>query len=206
VQHIERHERKLLTTDFTDEVGQIEEASVPYLTGGVNIAQYRKKVEQFLRSHQNHIVIHKILRAQPLTPLDLSELERFFFAAEGGVSRAEFEAAYGVQENLSSLIRSLVGLDRKAAKALFARYLDDKTCTADQIHFVNDIIDHLTKNGVMDPKQLYERPFTDYNTLGLDGLFDDERASDLIRLIDQINSSVAVHFAAPYSPARIVGA
>lgn len=206
VQHIERQERKILVTDFTDEVGQIQDAAVPYLTGGVNVAQYRKKVEQFLRSHQEHIVIHKIRRAQPLTPLDLRELERFFFEAEDALPRTEFEAAYGVQENLSSFIRSLVGLDRKAAKALFARYLDDKTCTADQIHFVNDIIDHLTKNGVMDPRQLYERPFTDYNTLGLDGLFDDERANDLIRLIDQINRSVAVHFAAPYSPARIVGA
>ncbi|MCE7989879.1 MAG: DUF4145 domain-containing protein [Caldilinea sp. CFX5] len=206
VQHIARQERKILTTDFTDEIGQIQEAAVPYLTGGVNIAQYRKKVEQFLRSHQDHIVIHKIRRAQPLTPLDLSELERFFFAAEGGVSRAEFEAAYGVQENLSSFIRSLVGLDRKAAKTLFARYLDDKTCTADQIHFVNDLIDYLTKNGVMNPHLLYERPFIDYHALGPDGLFDNASLADLLHLIDEINNTVAVRFTPPYPPARIVGA
>ncbi|HRW09212.1 MAG TPA: DEAD/DEAH box helicase family protein, partial [Caldilineaceae bacterium] len=131
VQHIDRKERKALITNFTDEIGLIQEAKVPYLTGGVDVAQYRKKVEQFLRSHQDHMVIHKLRRAQPLTSLDLSELERFFFEAADVGTRAEFEAAFPAVPSLSAFIRGLVGLDRRAAKERFARYLDDQSCSPD---------------------------------------------------------------------------
>lgn len=195
VQHIDRKARKTLITNFIDEVGMIQEAKVPYLTGGVDIAQYRKKVEQFLRSHQDHIVIHKLRRAQPLTPLDLSELERFFFEAADVGTREEFAAAYPDVPSLSAFIRGLVGLDRRAAKERFARYLDDQTCTPDQICFVDMIIDELTKRGSMEPGRLYERPFIDVNDMGLEGLFANEQADGIIQLIREINESVNVKVA-----------
>ncbi|MBV7334061.1 DEAD/DEAH box helicase family protein [Chloroflexi bacterium TSY] len=186
---IERESQRIIVTDFVDELGVIQETDIPYVTGGVNVAQYRKKVEQFLRSHNNHIVIQKIRRARQLTPLDLSELERFFFEADETGSREEFEQAYGPQENLGDFIRRLVGLDRRAAKELFNRYLDDKTCTADQIHLVNYIINYLTRNGVMDPNLLYDRPFTDFSDNGLDGVFDDEQANQIVCILEEINDS-----------------
>ena len=192
VQHIDPKERKTLITNFTDEIGLILDAKVPYLTGGVDIAQYRKKVEQFLRSHQDHIVIHKLRRAQPLTPLDLSELERFFFAAADVGTQEEFAAAYPDVPSLSAFIRGLVGLDRRAAKARFARYLDDQSCSPDQIRFVDMIIDELTKRGSMEPGRLYERPFIDVSDRGLEGLFANEQADGIIRLLREINESVNV--------------
>lgn len=195
VQHIDRRTRKSLITNFTDEVGTIQEAKVPYLTGGVDIAQYRKKVEQFLQAHKDHIVIHKLRRAQALTPLDLSELERFFFDAADVGTREEFEVAYPDVPSLSAFIRGLVGLDRRAAKQLFARYLDDQTCSPDQIRFVDMIIDELTKRGSIEPGRLYERPFTDVNDMGIEGLFADEQANGIVRLIREINKSVDVKVA-----------
>lgn len=195
VQHIDRKERKTLITNFTDEIGLILDAKVPYLTGGVDIAQYRKKVEQFLHRHQNHIVIHKLRRAQPLTPLDLSELERFFFAAADVGTRAEFAVAYPDVPSLSAFIRGLVGLDRRAAKERFARYLDDQSCSPDQIRFVDLIIDELTKRGSMEPGRLYERPFIDVSDMGLEGLFANEQADGIIQLIREINESVHVKVA-----------
>ncbi|MEZ4737311.1 MAG: DEAD/DEAH box helicase family protein [Caldilineaceae bacterium] len=195
VQHIDRQARKTLITNFTDEVGMIQEAKVPYLTGGVNVAQYRKKVQQFLQNHKDHIVIHKLRRAQPLTPLDLSELERFFFAAADVGTRAEFVAAYPDVPSLGAFIRGLVGLDRRAAKERFARYLDDQTCSPDQIRFVDLIIDELTNRGSMAPGRLYERPFIDVNDMGLEGLFANEQADGIIQLLREINESVNVKVA-----------
>ena len=52
------------------------------------------------------------------------------------------------------------GLDRTAAKAAFADFLDDKRYNANQIEFVNLVIDELTKNGLIEPRQFYESPFT----------------------------------------------
>ncbi|MGH9189105.1 MAG: type I restriction-modification enzyme R subunit C-terminal domain-containing protein [Acidimicrobiales bacterium] len=48
-------------------------------------------------------------------------------------------------------IRRLVGLDRAAAKEAFAEFLDDKRLGANQIEFVNLVIDELSDNGVIEP-------------------------------------------------------
>lgn len=58
-------------------------------------------------------------------------------------------------------IRQLVGLDRNTAKVTFAQYLEGSNFNANQIRFVENIIDYLTQNGVMNPGLLYEPPFTD---------------------------------------------
>lgn len=56
--------------------------------------------------------------------------------------------------------------------------------TADQIEFVNIIVDHLTERGAMDPAVLYENPFIDHDPLGVAGLFDE---ADVVQLIDILN-------------------
>jgi len=189
VQFVDRANQKIVYTDFVDELGEMREVQADFVAGGVNRAQYKKKVEQFVRSHQNEQVIRKIRFAIPLTQEDLQQLEEFFFEASDIGTREEFEEIYGKQESLSLFIRRLVGLDRKAAKEAFAAYLDDKTFTADQIRFVNYIINHLSVNGTIDESILYEQPYTDIHEMGLDGVFPDF-ADKIISLIRQINNSV----------------
>jgi type I restriction enzyme R subunit len=63
-----------------------------------------------------------------------------------------------VVRSLGLFVRSLVGLDRHAAKEALARFLADKSLAASQIAFVNLIVDHLTQHGVMEAGQLYESP------------------------------------------------
>lgn len=79
-----------------------------------------------------------------------------------------------------------------------ARYLQDTTegtlFSANQIRFVTNIIDHLTQNGVMDPGLLYESPYTDTHTEGLDGVFNDADADKLIAIIRSFNASADTDF------------
>lgn len=72
-------------------------------------------------------------------------------------------------------VRSLVGMDRSAAQAAFARFLNDRSLTAPQIRFVEMVIDQLTARGVMDTAALYEPPFSNLHTGGPDALFDDKK-------------------------------
>jgi type I restriction enzyme R subunit len=58
-------------------------------------------------------------------------------------------------------IRSLVGLDRSAAKEAFGQFPDDQANNASQIEFVNLIIDDLSQNGIVNVGRFYESPFTD---------------------------------------------
>jgi type I site-specific restriction endonuclease len=50
---------------------------------------------------------------------------------------------------LGLFVRSMVGLDREAAKRAFDWFLAGKTLAANQIQFVNLMIDYLTQSGYM---------------------------------------------------------
>jgi type I site-specific restriction endonuclease len=82
---------------------------------------------------------------------------------------------------LVRFVRSLVGLDREAAKQAFSEFLVQRNLTANQNEFLNLIIDHLTARGVMDPRLLYEAPFTDFDSKGVEGVFEH---ADVVRLVD----------------------
>ena len=71
------------------------------------------------------------------------------------------------------LFGPLVGLDRAAAKAAFAAFMEGRALTANQIEFLDLIIEHLTERGQMDPRLLYESPFTDFDPMGVTGVFGD---------------------------------
>jgi len=82
---------------------------------------------------------------------------------------------------LGLFVRSMVGLDREAAKRAFDGFLGGKTLTANQIHFINLVIDYLTQSGWMSVAQLYESPFTDFSPRGVEGVFDSAQITQLIQ-------------------------
>lgn len=68
-------------------------------------------------------------------------------------------------------MRNLVGVDRQAAQAAFAQFLNDRSLDATQIRFIELIIDQLTARGIMDAAALYEPPFSHLHAGGPDALF-----------------------------------
>jgi len=143
----------------------------------------------FLKQHETRITLQKIKRNVPITATDIKELERILFETGGVGTREEFEKAYGKQEQLGVFIRKLIGLDKQAAKRAFRDYLDAQTLTVNQIRFINLIIEYLTQNGIMDPSLLYEAPFTDYSSKGLDGLFQDSEAQGIVSILNSIHEA-----------------
>jgi type I restriction enzyme, R subunit len=189
VKFIDKKQRKLIYTDFEDQLGDIVVGGYSAPVSAVNIGQYRKKVLSFLKEHQSHIALQKLKRNVPITATDIKELERILFESGDVGTKEEFERAYGKQEQLGVFIRKLIGLDRQAAKRAFREYLDQKPLTANQIRFIDLIIEYLTKNGVMDPALLYEAPFTDYSSKGLDGLFPDLEAQGIVSILNSIHQT-----------------
>ncbi len=138
--------------------------------------------------------IAKVKRNAPLTDSDLESLETMLFNAEEIGSRDQFEQVFGKDLSLKLFIRKLIGLDRNAAKQSFARYLEGGNFSANQIRFVETIIDYLTQNGVMDPGQLYEPPFTDSHPDSLDGVFQDNDADRIVEIVRSFNETVEAEF------------
>jgi type I restriction enzyme R subunit len=58
--------------------------------------------------------------------------------------------------------------------------------TANQIEFVNLIVNYLTEHGVMDTSLLCESPFTDLTPQGPDGIFTSTQVDELISLLVQV--------------------
>jgi Type I site-specific restriction-modification system, R (restriction) subunit and related helicases len=102
-------------------------------------------------------------------------------ALDLSVNRAK-ETSHG----LGLFVRSLVGLDREAAKAALGGFLTGKSLAANQIEFVNLIVNHLTEHGVMVAGLLYESPFTDITPRGPEGLFSSAQLSQLMGVLDQV--------------------
>lgn len=191
IQFIDRKSFSPVYTELTDEIGESTEVVLVDFTTGINVAQYKRKVEAFIRASENHVAIAKLRLAKPLTPVDLRELERFVYEADAVEGRARFEQAYGEGVSLPAFIRSLVGLDRNAAKDAFGQFLDGSRYSSQQIRFVEMIIDRLTRHGIMDPSQLYEPPFTAVHYEGLDGAFGDSDAESIVAVLEEINQLAA---------------
>lgn len=133
-------------------------------------------------------VISKLRINRPLILADLAELEQMLMRAGIGAAQ-DLSHAKEISEGLGLFLRSLIGLDRGAAKAAFDTFLESKTPTANQIEFINVIIDHLTDQGFMDPGLLYASPFIDFNPKGVDGLFTADQVTAIFTILDGVRQT-----------------
>ncbi|ENW09358.1 type I restriction-modification enzyme R subunit C-terminal domain-containing protein [Acinetobacter pittii] len=189
VKLIEKSTSTIVYSMLDDEIGNAVEIDIPVVSSGVNLAQYRKRVENFIKANENHITIAKLKRGLALTPTDLIELERFVFEAQEVESKEKFEKCFGTEKSLTLFIRSLVGLDRQAVQEAFSNYLHGTTYNEKQIRFVEMIIDHLTMRGTLEASQLYEPPFNQIHYEGIDGVFADRDADKIFGVVEAFNQS-----------------
>jgi type I restriction enzyme R subunit len=184
---IEPISRDPLYTNFTDELGELRELDAAALLTRDEFQQFRLRAKDFLKAHEDHLTMQRLRRNQPLTPGDLNELQRFLLSHGVGTERA-IQRADEECNGFGLFIRSLVGLDRNAAKELFAAFLADGTHTATQIRFINEILDELTSHGVLDPARLYDPPFSDLAPMGPEGLFSEAEVDTICQLLDLVTT------------------
>jgi type I restriction enzyme, R subunit len=155
-----------------------------------DLKNYKKKVNYYIRQHQDETVIAKLKGNIPLTPADVRELEDILWSEVG--TKQDYEKEYGTMP-LGELVRSIVGLDRKAAHQAFSRFLDEVQLNSRQSYFVEQIVNYIVKNGMMkDFRVLQESPFSDRGSVA--DVFSDKTAifMDIRKVIETINLNANV--------------
>lgn len=178
---IPKGQKKVVYTDFEDELGDLQSIDLPQVAAGINMAKFKEKAKAFLLVHESHLSLQRLRRNQPLTPSDLVELEKMLI--EAGGTPDLINEAKEKNKGLGIFIRSLVGLDREAALQAFNKFISDSTATANQIEFIDLIVQELTSNGVMDPDRLFQSPFTDLSAQGPAGVFPIAKVTEIVKVL-----------------------
>lgn len=192
VQYLDEKGRVMVRTDFEDELNILAaDEPVGDFQPFLSNKMYKQQVERFIRENRNHLTISKLNTNQPITQEEIGELERILFDGDDRGTREHFREVYG-DEPLGRFIRSIVGLDIQAAQEAFSDFIQSGNLSADQMKFIDSIIQHLNRNGTIDKSLLFEPPFTNMDDEGLFGVFDDDQAMKIIRLVDRINANAEV--------------
>lgn len=187
VRFIEKTSRNPVYTDFEDTINEATEVYLPGITPGTNFERFRAKAAAYLKDHEDHVALQRLRRNKQLTQTDLASLEEMLSASGG--QKVDIAWANEQTGGLGLFVRSLVGLDRAAASEAFEHYLDGTRFSVDQVRFVNLIVDELTANGVLEPKRLFESPYTDHAPTGPDFFFPDADVDVIVELLHGIKQN-----------------
>lgn len=113
---------------------------------------------------------------------------------DAGIGTAEQVREVAQKEHgLGLFLRSLVGLDRAAAKRAFDSFIADRQLSGTQLDFINLVIDHLTQCGWMRPEQLYSSPFTDNFSGGPNAVFPEpNEMNSLVATLSAVRQTAVV--------------
>ena len=153
-----------------------------------DLQNYKAKAEFYIRQHQDERVIVKLKSNIPLNAEDIKALEDILWREVG--SKKDYETEYG-NKPLGEFVREIVGLDMVAAKTAFAQFLNEVSLDANQIYFVNQIIEYVVRNGIIKDMSIFqEPPFTDRGSI-VEVFKDISIWLGIKSVIEQINANAA---------------
>jgi type I restriction enzyme R subunit len=178
----------VLYSDFQDAAGEAIIVQLKDAATGVDRARFRAKALAFLREHANDAVLFKVRHGKQLTALDLAELERIMVET-AGLDGAQVAAAASQAHGLGLFVRSLLGLDRAAAVEALSEFTAGTTFTGNQLAFADLLVEQLTQRGTIDPRLLYEAPFTGVAPTGPEAIFSAAQVQALVHSLEAVSAT-----------------
>jgi type I restriction enzyme, R subunit len=153
----------------------------------IDLAAYKANVLQALEKlFETNTTLLKIRRSEAVTAAELDQLVSLALTQNPSVDLALLKEFYVVAEPLEKIIRSIVGMDAVAVQEKFKDFVHaTPKLTAHQLQFLQLLQNHIGRHGTIEIDQLYEEPFTRIHAEGIDGVFKDDAADQLINLLAQ---------------------
>ena len=157
---------------------------------------YKQRVMDFLAANRHLPVLDKIYNMEKLEYDDFRELQRILWEELGNKEEYhQYTQGKMCGDNVAILIRSLIGVDRKAAMQRFGSFISGMELNSEQEEFLMTIISYVCENGDITKEIVVNEPPFDE---GLD-VFDNK--IPLVKFIDDIHGAVIPLY--PYGTQQI---
>jgi type I restriction enzyme R subunit len=191
VQHLEgvrrelrgimKYQQDVPTTSVVPRVFDVDDAEfsaetyIPRLEG-LDLVEYKRRVESVLREHFAHnVTLLRIRAGNSVRDEELQELARLVLEVD---DKANVKNLAGhdpeARRSLLTIFRSLVGLDAAAVEQAFTTFVHKHPrLSAQQLRFLQVLQNYIAQNGGIETDRLYEPPFTTIHAESVDGIFTD---------------------------------
>ena len=172
--------------DIPEDVAQIQAGRRASSIPAVDMEVYRRQVEEvLLRYFERDPVLKKIRRAEPVTEAELTQLTSMVLTQNPDVKLDVLREFYDIAAPLDAILRAIVGMEPEVVRERFQIFVQKHpTLTAKQTRFLSLLENHIAKYGSIEVERLYEDPFTVVDADGIDGVFPEVEADELIKIID----------------------
>lgn len=135
----------LVYTNLQDE--EVERTVAKDFRLEYDLQEYQRKVNKYIEENKDNIAIHKLRNNIPLTETDYKMLEHIFTGEMG--TREDYERSFK-DTPFGLLVRRIAKLERAAANEAFSAFINEQNLNADQIAFVDKVIDYVVQNGYVE--------------------------------------------------------
>ncbi|WP_127844561.1 DEAD/DEAH box helicase family protein [Psychroflexus aestuariivivens] len=191
--YIDKEDQRYVTTNFED---SFDELQVKIKDFGVNDEgeEYKtptpftnniKRLEKIIQDNKDNIVISRIRNGEPITDEEIKSLENILF--KNKQEKEKLEKALGSKIDIKTLIVSLLGFSPKKVDQAFANFINEYELNSEQIKFVETLKSFFTSNGKINPEKLYEAPFKEFHSQGVDGVFSEDQADNIFEIVSSLN-------------------
>ncbi len=146
---------------------------------------YKLKVNKYIEENKNNIAIHKLRNNIPLNEGDYKTLEKIFTGELG--TKADYETNFQ-DTPFGLLVRKVAKMEREAALKAFSSFINEQNLNANQIVFVNKVIDYIEQNGYVENiAELTKPPFD--KPQSFIKLFDTDKQKKFVNIINEVKDN-----------------
>lgn len=172
--------------DIAEDEALIERKRHKVKLDGLDMVAYRNRVQKVLLDiFDNNKTLQKIRSGQPVAEKDLEDLCSLVLTQEPGLDLHDLTDYFPQARGLDHAIRGIIGLDADTVQHRFTKFVQAHPNLASrQIRFLDLLQNHISKYGSIETERLYEPPFTNVHNEGLEGVFDDGLAGELLEILE----------------------
>lgn len=172
--------------DVAEDESLIRRERRPVRLEGLDMVAYRNRVQAaLLRIFDENETLQKIKSGLPVDAAEIEDLCALVLTQETGLDLHDLADYYPEAGGLEQALRSIIGRDARDVSARFTRFIQEHPgLNSHQIRFLDLLQNHISRYGAVEVERLYEDPFTLVDSDGLDGVFDDPLAGEVLDLVD----------------------